>query len=91
MLRISVAFEILGGLGPLVPTTRRRAAWGLVAELIAVFPANIYMAVHPVEAGAARIAPELTWGWLPLQGLLIWWLRCCTRPGGWVLVEGHWR
>jgi uncharacterized membrane protein len=53
MVRISGAFEILGGLGLLVLATRRTAAWGLVAVLIAVFPANIYMAVHPVEAGAA--------------------------------------
>jgi uncharacterized membrane protein len=34
--------EILGGLGLLVPKTRRTAAWGLVALLIAVFPANVY-------------------------------------------------
>ena len=80
MVRISGAFEILGGLGLLVPATRRAAAWGLVAVLIAVFPANIYMAVHPVEAGAAGIAPVLRWGRLPLQGLLIWWLLWCTRP-----------
>jgi len=80
MVRISDAFEILGGLGLLVPVTRRAAAWGLVAVLIAVFPANIYMAVHPVEAGAAGIAPVLRWGRLPLQGVLIWWLLWCTRP-----------
>jgi uncharacterized membrane protein len=80
MVRISGAFEILGGLGLLVPATRRAAGWGLVAALIAVFPANIYMAVHPVEAGAAGIAPVLRWGRLPLQVLLIWWLLWSTRP-----------
>jgi uncharacterized membrane protein len=62
MVRISGAFEILGGLGLLVPATRRAAAWGLVALLVAVFPANIYMAMHPIEAGAASIAPVLRWG-----------------------------
>src|ERR1700691_3740155 len=67
MVRVSGAFEILGGLGLLVPTTRRAAAWGLVALLIAVFPANLYMAMHPVEAGAAGIAPVLRWGRLPIQ------------------------
>jgi hypothetical protein len=36
--------------------TRRAAAWILVALLIAVFPANVYMALHPVEVGAASIA-----------------------------------
>ena len=52
---------------------------GLVALLIAVFPANLYMAMHPAEAGAASIAPVLRWGRLPLQALLIWWLLWCTR------------
>src|ERR1700678_873654 len=46
MVRISGAFEILGGLGLLLPTTRRTAACGLVALLIAVFPANLYTAMH---------------------------------------------
>jgi len=80
LVRISGAFEILGGLGLLVPATRRIAAWGLVALLVAVFPANIHMAMHPAEAGASAIAPMLRWGRLPLQGLLIWWLLWCTRP-----------
>ncbi len=80
MVRLSGAFEILGSFGLLLPATRRAAAWGLVALLIAVFPANVYMAVHPVETGAAGIAPVLRWGRLPLQMLLIWWLLWCTRP-----------
>jgi uncharacterized membrane protein len=80
MVRISGAFEILGGLGLLVNAARRAAAWGLVALLIAVFPANIYMAMRPAEAGAASIAPMLRWGRLPLQLVLIWWLLWCTRP-----------
>jgi uncharacterized membrane protein len=80
MVRLSGALEILGGLGLLVTWTRRAAAWGLVALLIAVFPANIYMALHPVETGAVSIAPLLRWGRLPLQLVLIWWLLWCTRP-----------
>lgn len=80
VVRFSGALEILGGLGLFVPSTRRAAAWGLVALLIAVFPANIHMAIHPAEAGAGSIAPVLTWGRLPLQLALIWWLLWCTRP-----------
>jgi uncharacterized membrane protein len=80
MVRVSGIFEILGGLGLLITETRRAAAWGLVALLIAVFPANIYMATHPIEAGASSIAPIFRWGRLPLQVLLIWWLLWCTRP-----------
>jgi uncharacterized membrane protein len=79
MVRISGVCEILGGLGLLVPRTRRTAAWGLIALLIAVFPANIYMASNPVDAGAASIAPVLRWGRLPLQLLLIWWLLLYTK------------
>jgi uncharacterized membrane protein len=80
MVRASGAFEILGGLGLLVQSVRRAAAWGLVALLIAVFPANMYMALHSAEAGAASIAPLSRWGRLPLQMVLIWWLLWCTRP-----------
>ena len=47
MVRISGAFEIPGGLGLLLPATRRVAAWVLVMLLIAVFQANLYMAMHP--------------------------------------------
>jgi uncharacterized membrane protein len=80
MVRISGGLEILGGVGLLLPATRRAAAWGLVALLIAIFPANLYMAIHPAEAGATGIAPLFRWGRLPLQAVLIWWLLWCTRP-----------
>lgn len=80
MVRISGVCEILGGLGLLVPQMRRAASWGLVALLIAVFPANVYMATNPIEAGAVSIAPVLRWGRLPLQLVLVWWLLWCTRP-----------
>lgn len=79
MVLASGVCEILGGLGLCIPQTRRAAAWGLVALLIAVFPANIYMATNPVEAGAESIAPLLRWGRLALQPLLIWWLLWCTK------------
>jgi uncharacterized membrane protein len=79
MVEVSGFFEILGGVGLLIPRTRRAAAWGLVALLIAVFPANLYMATNPVQAGAGSIAPALRWGRLPLQLILIWWVLWCTR------------
>lgn len=82
MVRFSGVCEILGGLGLLLPQTRRTAAWGLVALLIAVFPANIYMATNPVEAGAESIGPVVRWGRLVLQPLLIWWVLWCTKQGG---------
>ena len=44
---ISGFFEIAGGIGVLIPRFRKIAGWGLVALLIAVYPANIYMAISP--------------------------------------------
>jgi uncharacterized membrane protein len=80
MVRFSGALEIFVGLGLLVSETRKAASWGLIALLIAVFPANIYMATHPIEAGAIAIAPVLRWARLPLQVFLVLWLLWCTRP-----------
>jgi uncharacterized membrane protein len=79
MVYISGAFEILGGLGLALPVTRRAAGWGLAVLLVAVFPANVFMAVDPVRAGAASIRPEILWARLALQPLLIWWVLWCSR------------
>ena len=79
MVHISGVCEILGGLGLLAPVTRRMAAWGLVALLVAVFPANLYMAMNPVEAGAAGMSAALRWGRLPLQVVLIAWVLWCSK------------
>jgi uncharacterized membrane protein len=81
VVQISGVCEILGGLGLLIPLTRRAAAWGLVALLIAVFPANIYMVTDPAAAGAAGIPPVLLWGRLPLQLVFIAWVLWAT--GSW--------
>jgi uncharacterized membrane protein len=77
---LSGVFEILGGLGLLLPRTRRFAAWGLIALYIAVFPANLYMAVEGIQLDPAHPAPA--WGaWLrlPFQGLFIAWAWWFTR------------
>ena len=80
LVYISGVAEIAGGLGLLIPMVRRAAAWGLVALLIAVFPANIYMAMNPVGSGAAAVPQALLWARLPLQLLLGWWVLRCTKP-----------
>jgi len=79
MVYISGAAEIAGGLGILIPPLRRRAALGLVALLVAVFPANIYMATNPVEAGASALPAVALWGRLLLQPVFIWWVLWCTK------------
>lgn len=69
LVLISGAAEIVGGLGILFAPVRRMAAWGLIALLVAVFPANVYM------AQAHLMGPDLLlWARLPLQVLLIWWV-----------------
>lgn len=71
---ISGFFEVLGGVGMLVPRVRRQASWGLIALYVAVFPANINMALHP-ELGQG-IATWLLYARLPLQPIfvaLVWW------------------
>jgi uncharacterized membrane protein len=80
MVYLSGAAEIAGGLGLLIPQVRRAAAWGLVALLIAVFPANVYMATNPVEAGAASLSAAALYGRLLLQPLFVWWVLWCTKP-----------
>jgi uncharacterized membrane protein len=75
---ISGVFEILGGLAMLIPKTRQIGRWGLITLLIAVFPANIYMATAQVMPAGVEIAPPAwaLWARLPLQLALIavvWW------------------
>jgi uncharacterized membrane protein len=78
LVLVSGGFEIALGILLLVPATSRWAAWGLIALLIAVFPANIYMYQHAKEFG---MRPLLLLMRLPLQGLLILWAFAYTRPG----------
>jgi uncharacterized membrane protein len=78
-VQVSGAAEIVGGLGVLPPTTRRVAGVGLIALLVAVFPANVYMALRPEQAGAARIPRALLWARLPLQPLIMAWVWRATR------------
>ncbi|HEY6780656.1 MAG TPA: hypothetical protein VI111_06860 [Thermoleophilaceae bacterium] len=70
---ISGVAELAGGLAVLPERTRRPARWWLLATLVAVYPANVHMALHPDEY--KRIPPALLWARLPLQalfGLGIW-------------------
>ncbi len=74
MVDISGAAEIAGGIGLLIPSVRRAASWGLVALLIAVFPANIYMATNNISFTVHPVSTALLWGRLLLQPLFIWWV-----------------
>jgi uncharacterized membrane protein len=78
---ISGAFEILGGVGVLFPQPLRRwAAWGLVALLVAVFPANLHVALHHLAVGGHAVSPLFNWVRLPFQLVFIAWVLWCTSP-----------
>jgi uncharacterized membrane protein len=67
LVYVSGFFEILGGVGLIYPRTRRLAAWGLVALLIAVYPANIHMLVNEVYTEGMPREKWLLWARMPLQ------------------------
>ena len=75
LVQISGVAEILGGVGLLLSWTRRAAAWGLIALFLAVWPANINMALHH----AASQPAWALWLRVPLQLPLIWWAWLYTR------------
>lgn len=75
---LSGLFEILGGVGVLIARTRSIAGWGLLVLLIAVYPANIYMALTP-EA-FPDIPLFVLYFRLALQFLFFYWAYSITRP-----------
>lgn len=77
LVLISGAAEIAGGAGVAFSQTRRGAGLWLIALLVAVFPANVNMALHADDFRS--IPPALLWARLPLQGVLIWWADRATR------------
>ncbi|MBI1916252.1 MAG: DoxX family protein [Planctomycetes bacterium] len=82
LVYLSGVFEITGGLGILVPSLRRAAGWGLIALLVAVFPANVQMFLDALATGwTAKTVIALVR--LPLQIPLILWVWWCMRdaPG----------
>ena len=78
LVYISGAAEIVLGVLVLFPRFTQLAGWGLIALLIAVFPANVFMAQNP------HLFPDISQTALlirlPVQMLLIWWAWWATRP-----------
>jgi uncharacterized membrane protein len=68
---LSGVFEVALGALLLFPKTTKFAAWGLIALLIAVFPANVHMALYP--SLYPEFSPTVLWSRLPLQGVMIAW------------------
>jgi uncharacterized membrane protein len=79
---VSGVAEIAGGLAVLHPATRRYSRWWLLALLLAVFPANVHMAVNPEQIRGLDLnkVPRWTlWARLPLQPLAMIWVWRATR------------
>jgi uncharacterized membrane protein len=61
------------------PRTRRAGGWWLIATLLAVFPANVHMALHPERFPEIPGPPAVLWARLPFQGVFIAWVRAAMR------------
>lgn len=72
MNAISGAAEIAGGFGILIPKTRRAAGLGLILLLIAIFPANIHVALNGWPG--ADLPRWALFARLPFQIVLIAWV-----------------
>ena len=77
LVYLSGVSEMALGLLLLVPRFSRLAAWGIIALLIAVFPANIYVYQNQAVLPAPPILHLLR---LPLQGVFILWAYWHTIP-----------
>ena len=74
--------EIVGGLAVIPPSTRKLARWWLIALLVAVFPANVHMAVAPEQIRGLdldKVPRWALWGRLPLQLAAIIWVWRATE------------
>ena len=74
---ISGLFEIIGGVGILIYRFRKIAGWGLFALVIAVYPANIYMAITP--SAFPDIPIFILYFRLGLQFIFLYWAYTITR------------
>jgi uncharacterized membrane protein len=86
LVYLSGVIEAALGVALLFERTRSFAAWGLIALFIAVFPANINMALNP-DLEIAGLPPGMPqppaialWLRLPLQFVLIWWAARYRHP-----------
>jgi uncharacterized membrane protein len=82
LVYISGVAELAGALGTMHPRTRRVSGWFLIATLVAVFPANVYMAMNAEEfpdipGGQATLIARL-----PLQALFIYWVWLAALAPG---------
>ena len=71
--------EIVGGALVLHPDTRRAGSLLSVATLLAVFPANVHMALNPDRYGEVPGGAAALWARLPVQALFVAWALAAGR------------
>lgn len=82
VVAVSGVAEIAGGAMVLHPASRRLGRWWLLALLVAVFPANLHMAVNPEQIPGLdlrKVPRWALWARLPLQPLAMLWVWKATR------------
>jgi uncharacterized membrane protein len=72
--------EIILGICLLFKKSRRASAWGIIALLIAIFPANIYMYTNNISPGETVIPEWAALLRLPFQLVFIGWTYAYTKP-----------
>lgn len=77
---LSGVIEIILGIGLLFEKYRRASAWGIIALLIAIFPANIYMYTNNISLGATAVPEWVALVRLPFQLVFIGWAYVYTKP-----------
>jgi uncharacterized membrane protein len=71
--------EIAGGLGAIIPRTRKAARWLNIATLLAVFPANVHMAIHPERYEQVPGGRPALLARLPLQAAFLAWANAAAN------------
>lgn len=74
LIYVSGVAEVAGGIGVCIPKWRRAAGWGLIALLIAIFPANLHMALNDIPLNGKHLPSWVLWSRLPVQLLMIAWV-----------------
>jgi uncharacterized membrane protein len=77
LVAISGVAEMVGGATLMSPATRRFGGWWLIATLIAIFPANVHMALHPERY--KNVPRNALYARLPFQLVFIAWVRSAAR------------